>query len=79
MLGARHNDIALCDVLIQNGANPTLKDREDATALTHAVIGNSPGVVRMLLPISDEVLNASDALSRTPLLWAVSLFISPSF
>ncbi|CAJ0602433.1 unnamed protein product [Cylicocyclus nassatus] len=63
----------VCKTLIENGYDPRLRDDEMKLPLHHAAKENSADVLRYLLELAPDTIDASDQYGFTPFLQAVAM------
>ena len=72
MVAAEQGHIEIVRVLIQAGVDVNLPDRNNHTALHHAVMGNRPEIIKLLIASGAEPNRAGTAFPHnTPLMFAV--------
>lgn len=70
-IAARKGLLGILTALVAKGADLTVKDQDNRSILTHAILWNSDNVIEYLLEREDTDFNEKDAAEYSPLIVAV--------
>jgi len=73
MLAVILHDPDKVKLLLAAGADISVKDKKDMTALNYAAEQSEPGILKLLLPSAGKSLNVKDRYGRTPVMNAARL------
>ncbi len=82
IVAAEKEDLQAVKVMLDAGADPTINDTEDTlafdnNALLIAIRAGNPELVKLLVPKSGLILNATNSAKHTPLYLALIKYSSP--
>ena len=72
MYAAAFDKQSAFQLLIENGADPSLKADKAFSLLHYAVYGGNPSIINKLLSLGLDIDSRNGYLDRTPLMWAAS-------